>query len=316
FTLSPGYDACITPGEPVTLTHILRNNGLAADVYTLTWTTDRGWSTLLTASPVAVNAVEAITVQLRTSTPEGTDYGLYETIYLTATSHTAPALTATPINHMRAGLDGTASLAPARSSTVMAGETIVYTHTLINNTNAPQTFSLTGDSSEWYAVNITPSTTGFLPAFGGSALITVTIETSMWEISGTVDTTIVTATGSLGSVAALTNLTTIIEPDNYPPTAVAGVDQTVAAGDTVTLDGSGSSDPDSDPLTYLWQQTGGVPQVTFTPNLSITTFTAPSTATVLTFTLTVTDTGGLADYAGVVVTVKTYHIYLPLVERQ
>ena len=36
------------------------------------------------------------------------------------------------------------------------------------------------------------------------------------------------------------------------PVANAGVDQTVLVGGTVTLDGSGSTDADSDPLTYSW----------------------------------------------------------------
>ncbi len=41
--------------------------------------------------------------------------------------------------------------------------------------------------------------------------------------------------------------------DNQPPVANAGLDQTVLVGKSVQLDGSGSSDPDNDPLTFDWE---------------------------------------------------------------
>ncbi len=42
------------------------------------------------------------------------------------------------------------------------------------------------------------------------------------------------------------------ECENEPPVAEAGEDQRIAVGDTVWVNGSGSYDPDNDPLTYLW----------------------------------------------------------------
>lgn len=46
--------------------------------------------------------------------------------------------------------------------------------------------------------------------------------------------------------------TVVVEIVNSLPVADAGPDQIVTAGDTVQLDGSASSDPDMDPLTFVW----------------------------------------------------------------
>ncbi|HEU5149656.1 MAG TPA: PKD domain-containing protein, partial [Iamia sp.] len=91
---------------------------------------------------------------------------------------------------------------------------------------------------------------------------------------------------------------------NGLPTANAGPDQDVDAGDTVTLDGTGSTDPDGDTLTYSWVQTAG-PAVTLTgANTAEPTFTAPTGPATLTFELTVDDGAGETDTDTVTVIVN------------
>lgn len=96
------------------------------------------------------------------------------------------------------------------------------------------------------------------------------------------------------------------EPVNSAPQADAGGDRTVGAWSTVTLDGSGSSDPDGDVLSYAWVQTGGPTVQISNPTVEQPAFTAPESAatnTVMTFRLTVTDPDGLSDSDTCTVTV-------------
>jgi hypothetical protein len=89
------------------------------------------------------------------------------------------------------------------------------------------------------------------------------------------------------------------------PNSVAGAGQTIASGARVSLDGTGSNDPDGDMLTYQWTQTSGA-AVNLEDAATVTaSFTAPtvSSDTLLRFELTVSD-GFLQDTASTSVTVQ------------
>ena len=97
--------------------------------------------------------------------------------------------------------------------------------------------------------------------------------------------------------------------NNTPPTADAGTDQTVEAGMTVTLDGSGSFDQeDGASISFAWSQKKGFPVTLDSPKAKHTTFVAPEVGPngdVFVFELTVTDSGGLqsSDQTSVVIDV-------------
>jgi hypothetical protein len=94
-------------------------------------------------------------------------------------------------------------------------------------------------------------------------------------------------------------------PNNEPPVADAGPDQNVRINSTVQLDGSGSSDPDNDPLTYQWSLT--TKPAGSTATLSATDIVNPTFAVdlpgVYEITLTVND--GTEDSTTTMVVVRT-----------
>ena len=103
-------------------------------------------------------------------------------------------------------------------------------------------------------------------------------------------------------------VTITITGANDAPTAEAGDDRLVPQRAMETLDGTDSFDPDTDDtLTYEWVQSGGSSTVTLADmDSSVSTFTTPDVTanTTLTFTLAVTDSGGVTDAATVTITIE------------
>ena len=124
------------------------------------------------------------------------------------------------------------------------------------------------------------------------------------KVGGTYEVTVQVSDGALTDTADLQVTLTDV---NEAPTADAGHDQDdVAQGVTVTLEGTGA-DPDAgDTLLYAWAQSGGDTVTLSATGTATTTFDTPpglTASTTLTFTLTVTDSGGLSHRDEVSVTV-------------
>jgi hypothetical protein len=147
-----------------------------------------------------------------------------------------------------------------------------------------------------------------------------TISTYTWRESGSVIATGVSPTHSFAVGVHTVELTVTdddgatdtdtviitIEPQNVAPTANAGPNQTVtdtnnSGAESVTLDGSGSSDSDGTISNYTWRESGGVIATGVSPN--------PSFAVgVHTVELTVTDNDGATNTDTVIITVNPANV--------
>ena len=131
---------------------------------------------------------------------------------------------------------------------------------------------------------------------GATALGTTSIITSNFLVG--VHTVTLTVTDNEGKTG--TDAVVVTVQPNQAPIANAGPDQTVSDpdddGETVTLDGSGSSDPDGTISSYEWKEGATVLGATST----VTAIFSVGTHTV---ELTVTDNGGATTTDTVVITV-------------
>src|SRR5690606_4393335 len=97
---------------------------------------------------------------------------------------------------------------------------------------------------------------------------------------------------------------------NMMPVADAGDDATVEGCTVVTLDGSGSNDPDSGPmpLSYSWTQTAGPAVTLASAGTASPSFEAPNvgSSTEVTFELTVSDSAAMStDSVTITITPST-----------
>ena len=106
-----------------------------------------------------------------------------------------------------------------------------------------------------------------------------------------------TVTDNDGATATDTIVITVV--GNFPPLANAGADQIINLGDMLTLDGTGSSDPDGNITAYAWDE-GGI-AIGSTPSITLNSVTAGTHI----YKLTVTDNYGDSSSDTVVVRVNT-----------
>jgi len=120
------------------------------------------------------------------------------------------------------------------------------------------------------------------PHPGASATFTAPAQAAVLEFG------LVVSDGEATSAEDVVRITVLDASANWPPTASAGLDQTVPKRALVTLSGS-ASDREHDPLTWSWTQVAGPPVALLGASGPNPTFAAPAAEADLEFELVVAD---------------------------
>ncbi len=205
------------------------------------------------------------------------------TVSWTDGGNTAESLTSAPTAEVT-GANDPPTGAVTISGAPTQGETLTAVTTTIADPDGPATLTF---SFQWKrdgtAISGATDATYTLTQADVGAAITVTVS---WTDDG-------------GTAESLTSdATATVTGANDAPTADAGDAQTVAEGKTATLDGSGSSDPENETLSYAWTQSSGTTVTLNGATTAAPTFTAPTQLAddeTLVFSLIVTDARGAAS---------------------
>lgn len=235
--------ALIDPSVVTTYTHWLTNTGDFTDTYNLAMVNESippggGWAYNL--SPTTINDLAPGEGQEVTLVVTGSAFpGYMDVTTVTATSGTGASISVVDTTRVRQtpGVD----IEPNRNGASMAGEAIVYTHTLTNTGDGVDSFSLAlvDDDPAGWTIWLSPTFISLLPS-GNSEVVTVTVLVPAGTVSGTLHTAVIEATTvSTPTVSDRVTDTTLVlatsgvllEPDN---TATASVGQIINYTHTLT----------------------------------------------------------------------------------
>ena len=128
---------------------------------------------------------------------------------------------------------------------------------------------------------------------GGAILSPSSANTNITGLAAGVYLYSLKVTDNLGNSKSDTIQITVNAAANQPPISNAGADQNITLPiNSVTLNGSASSDPDGSITSYLWTKINGPAQFTIGNNATASTLLSNLTAGLYTFQLKVTDNGG------------------------
>ena len=227
--VTPAAQLVITAaGTVVTYEHTIINTGNVSDTFILTATSSQGWLVNFTGGPLPpLQPGESVTTTLTISVPVGAAPGQQDDTILTATSTQDSSVSDSATDTTQVAQTYGLLFEPDNTRVVPADSIVVYTHTLTNTGDGPDSYAFSATSSQSWTVQLPPT----LPLDAGSAatvMVTLTVPVSTEGLIDLMDVTAVSINEPT-AVATVTN-TTIVSGSQGIPGVVIEPDWTRSAG--------------------------------------------------------------------------------------
>ena len=210
------------PGDDVTFTATVTNQGTLDDSYSLAATDTAGWSPSISPSTLTLDAGASGTATLTVSIPSGAADGATDTITVTATSQADSTVSASDTCTAIAGVavgEVEVTISPT-SKDGAPGDDVTYSVTVTNTGTLDDSYSLTVTNTAGWSSSISPSTLTLDAGASGTATLTASIPDDAAEGDSTTIT--VTASGTdYGGVDSDTSTARAKMEEGLPMTLIA-----------------------------------------------------------------------------------------------
>jgi len=211
--------------------HTITNTGGAADTFTLTINSSKGFSVSVSPFSITLAAGANGPVTVRVIIPGAAAAGVVDLTTVRATSTNDPSVFDTAVDTTRVNTITGVIIQPDNSGAAGPGDQEQYTPLVTNTGNSTDTFAITPRSNLGFSVSAVPNSLSL--AAGSSAPVQITVSVPVAGYANITDTTIVSATSGNDSAVFDTavNTTFISAPITTSFTlSAAGGDRLVSLG--------------------------------------------------------------------------------------